>query len=85
MKSKKLLYIQELAFNLPDDFDGEIEEALELLIKTKRESKNHEVDTEDMKNTGDCIKYLWENKDKKCCMYRCFCEYNQETDEWTYK
>lgn len=49
MISKNVLLIQSLAFNLPDDFDGNLTDALEELIKYRRSQeaeKNREIYTE---------------------------------------
>ena len=43
MLTNKMLAIEELYFNLPDDFDGNFEDALELLAKYRRNNKESQI------------------------------------------
>ena len=65
MVSKKLLTIQEWQFNLPDDFDGTLGDALMLLAKKRLEAESkNKVNRED--NDSDCYTTLVNNEDIKC-------------------
>jgi hypothetical protein len=86
MISKKVLYIKELAFNLPDDFNGNIEDALEILIAERRASTNIKKETtNEIINDSEAINWLWNHQDKKCRMSYCICEYNEKNQQWEYR
>lgn len=67
MKSNKLLYVKNLVFNLPDDFDGNLSDAFQLLIdqrKTEESKLNRQLDSqgaESYNNLDDAIEALWNN------------------------
>lgn len=68
MKSKKVLIIKELYFNLPDDFEGDKTDAFELLAKYRREQdeKGAVTDcTDDKGKNYDMLFQLLKNKASK--------------------
>ena len=77
MVSKKLLTIQECQFNLPDDFDGTLGDALMLLAKKrlKAESKN-KINKED--NDSDCYITLVNNDDIKRSIKYALCKLSKD-------
>jgi len=88
MKSKKIFYIRELVLNLPDDFNGDVLDALKILIEVREESEKDNkltsIDT-DTNSERDNLQELWNLDDKKCIMDRAFMIFNEETNEWEYR
>ena len=61
MKSSKVLVIKELYFNLPEDFNGTVTDALELLLAYRKEK------SKDIKRINENnLLNLLNDKDKKC-------------------
>jgi hypothetical protein len=66
---KKILRIQELTFILPDDFDGSIFVAIDLLIKHLKSHKNKYISDNDSTMTS---LLLDDKKSKLCAKYGIF-------------
>lgn len=80
MVSKKLLIIQECQFNLPDDFEGTLGDALMLLAKRRLEAEsNNEVNRED--NDSDCYETLVSNENIKCSIKYALCKLSDD-NKW---
>jgi hypothetical protein len=89
MNSKKLFYIDSCWFNLPDDFNGTITDALELLLQYRKQSVlenkinvevNEEMDLN--KRRTDNYNRLMTTDDIKCSMNVGMSQYNKGTKEW---
>lgn len=86
MVSKKLLTIYECQFNLPDNFDGTLGDALMLLAKRRleAESKNkvNKVDVNKVDNDFDCYTTLVNNEDIKCSIKYALCKLSEDGTKW---
>lgn len=92
MRSKKLLTIKALAFNLPDDFEGSYREAIKLLLEyhlseKAKERYNAPDITEDKKLQDACdivhistVKSLFDNPNIRLCMTENIQEY--KNNKW---
>lgn len=81
MVSKKLLSIKECYFNLPDDFEGTLGDALMLLAKKRLESESKEkINKED--NDFDCYTTLLSNRDIKCSIKYSLCKLSDDGTKW---
>ena len=81
MVSKKLLTIQECQFNLPDDFDGTLGDALMLLAKKRLEAESkNKVNRED--NDSDCYTTLMNNDDIKCTIKYALYKLSEDGTKW---
>lgn len=81
MKSNKLLSIQECHFNLPDDFNGTLGEALLLLAQHRLQSEtNQKINLE----TEDCNYYtrLINDDDIKCSIKYALCKLSDDKTKW---
>ena len=81
MVSKKLLTIQECQFNLPDDFDGTLGDALMLLAKKRLEAESkNKINREN--NDSDCYTTLVNNDDIKCSIKYALCKLSEDGTKW---
>lgn len=83
MLSNKMLHINELYFNLPDDFNGTVGEAFKLLadyrLKAEQENKiNHVIDSEEYDNYTK----LMTDETIKCSFGYDFLKLNKDKNEW---
>lgn len=77
MKSKKIFCIRNLAFNLPDNFNGTLTDALELLLEYHknegiqkyniREKEKNDNNAQE-RTLEDAVNSLWSDKHKKLYM-----------------
>jgi hypothetical protein len=84
MKSNKVLFIRELAFNLPDDFTGDIHEALTEMLKyhlSDKAKQTREIGDETIPNTQEVsgLSELWDKDTSKLFYMGVLMEY---TDKW---
>ena len=85
MESNKLLVMKNVAFNLPDNFEGNLTDALELLVKYRRgkESiKQKHVDNQpsiEFDNIGEAVFFIWNNKNYRCHIEGNVIEYKNDT------
>ena len=86
MKSNKILAIKNLVFNLPDDFNGNLTEALELYIeyrKTKVAKEKRTLDDDKVReceNIYDAVEYLYSEPNYKAHMEANMIEWKD--NEW---
>ena len=88
MKSNKIFHISELAFNLPDDFDGGILDALKLLVEyiEKKEKENSISIIKDRdRKKGFCLDLLQEHDSSRCFMNSIILEQEDKLKEWEIK
>lgn len=88
MKSNKIFYIKNLAFNLPDDFNGGLNEALEEIIKYRKsgdaKTNRFEGKYEPNKDVFDRIGELWNNDTYKLHLEFGAIEYDNKDEEWNF-
>lgn len=72
MKSSKVFYIQNLVFNLPEDFNGTFTDALEMIVdyrrqkETKAKRKLYSANDNNLPLTLDgAFEQLWNNENSK--------------------
>lgn len=83
MQSNKVLAISDCWFNLPDDFDGGLEDALNLLAKHLLDStRNYKVYQDNIK---DRYQHLMDGESIKVTMLSSICEWSDEDNEWKYR
>lgn len=88
MVSKKLFYIKESWFNLPDNFNGTCGEALMLLAKYRLEQENkNKIGAENellKKDDGseDLYTTLISKDDKKATLAHAFLKLDEETNTY---
>ncbi len=81
MVSKKLLSIKECYFNLPDDFEGTLGDALMLLAKKRLESESKDkINKED--DSADCYAKLITDEDIKCSIKYSLCKLSDDGTKW---
>lgn len=81
MKPNKLLSIQECHFNLPDDFNGTLGEALLLLAQHRLQSEaNQKISLE----TKDCNCYtrLINDDGIRCSIKYALCKLSDDKTKW---
>ena len=72
MKSNKILALKNVVFNLPDDFEGDLTDALELLVKYRRSDeclKRRMSDNQCAKaydTISDVVDGIWNSDEHKC-------------------
>lgn len=71
---KKFLYAEKLVFILPDDFDGNLTEALEELVKYRKtniakENRRKDKLKEPTKSMENSIEIIESNDTRLCCNF----------------
>lgn len=77
----KLLSIQECHFNLPDDFDGSLGDALMLLAKYRLQCESDKK-VNRKNDYGDCYRDLIENNDINCSIKYALCKISDDGTKW---
>lgn len=81
MKSNKLLSIQECYFNLPDDFNGTLGEALMLLAHYRLHSEsNNKINQEEI--DFDCYTKLFNDNNIKCSIKYALSKLSLDGTKW---
>lgn len=80
MKSEKVLYVKELYFNLPEDFEGTTADALQLATNYRKERElKGEIGNSEEKFVGESnIDIFWNNEDIKCVMSSAMGKVNED-------
>lgn len=81
MVSKKLLSIQECQFNLPDNFNGSLGDALMLLAKYRLQCESDQS-VNKVNNNIDCYRDLIENNDINCSIKYALCKLSNDGTKW---
>lgn len=84
MLSNKLLHIEDGWFNLPDDFDGTIGEALMLFAeyKLEQEKKGVFIPVEESENTADMYTELISNDNVKGALVWNYFKLDEESNTY---
>lgn len=83
MIGKKLLKIDKCYYNLPDNFNGTLGEALLLLAnyRLEKERKNKISDNTDV-DDWDSYTKLMENDEAKCTVEYALCKLSDDKTKW---
>lgn len=82
MISNKLLQIKECYFNLPDDFNGSLGEALMLLAQYRLKcEENQKIKNMDKCDT-DTYASLMTNNESKCSIAYSICQLSEDGSKW---
>lgn len=81
MKSNKLLSIQECHFNLPDDFNGTLGDALLLLAQHRLQSESDKKVNSENENCN-CYTRLMNDNDVKCSIKYALCKLSDDKTKW---
>ena len=83
MVGKKLLKIEECYFNLPNDFNGTLGEALTLLAKYRLEKEKENKVTDNANDDEfDCYSALMSNDNAKCTIEYALCKLSDDETQW---
>jgi hypothetical protein len=86
MKSNKIFYISNLVFNLPDDFQGTVTDALELVVQHRRSEEAARARTsrhsDGADSLEDAIQILFNNEDCKLHIETGMSFYDEDKNDW---
>ena len=84
MISNKILSIKDCYFNLPDDFNGSLGNALMLLAKYRLEKEmSSQIIRKDIEfQDCDCYKLLMEDDNSKCSITYGLFEWSDDNKQW---
>lgn len=85
MRSKKVLYLHA-AVNLPEDFSGDINDAIKLFSEYNYigmdARKGPIINPEVVTSSDEIITRLWDHESGKRVMEYAITEFNDETQQW---
>lgn len=84
MVKTKLLLIEQCYFNLPDEFEGTLGEALMLLAQYRLECEKNNKITDDTiaDSTTNCYQELMKKSDSNCSMTYNLIKLSQDGTHW---
>lgn len=83
MRSDKILYIQQCCFNLPDNFEGTLGEALNLLAQYRlQQEKFGSINHLTVTNESDCYDDVINDNSIKCSMVCGLLKLSQDGSSW---